>query len=192
MNKEVAFWGLYLMQACVIKQSSHQPVDGPYEITFATRHYDYGWKYYDRDSVKFSRPMRYVVGSYPIVYRLNTQELVIYTTPQGPDARPEVAFRQQHDKRTAARLFASFKQVNLDSLVRQTDDMFSDDGFSIDESVTKEGQNRRFRWSNVYLPSLFQLLSTTNHLSPERLKIYSDAEESNIIRQLQQASPRPH
>lgn len=158
------------------------------EVKFSLPHREYGWREYGSDSVKFSRPMQYLIDIYRATYVLDEHKLVLYKTAYQSGSAPIRICSNPISPQQARAFRQILRRSNPDSLVLRGNNVAADDGFQSVVALTKAGKTTELFWNNNYVPELVALLSIVNAASPEPFKIYPVAKEADFIQSLKATS----
>jgi hypothetical protein len=179
---------LFFLCSCATAIQHREHQKKPLEAKFTLAHREYGWREYDRDSVKFSRPIQYIIDFYRVTYVLNQHEVVLYKTAYQSGATP-IRIGSYGMSAQQARAFRRImRHANPDSMALRSNNVWANDGFQAEVTITKAGKVTELFWNNNYVPELVALLSIANATSPETLRIYSVGEENDLIQRLKASS----
>jgi hypothetical protein len=132
--------------------------------------------------------MPYTVDVYRITYVLNEREVVLYKTAYRSGATP-IRIGSKGISAQQARAFRQImRRTNPDSLALRSNNVWANDGFQAEVTVTKAGKMTELFWNNSYVPELVALLSIVNSTSPESLRVYPVIQEADFIQSLKATS----
>ncbi|WP_141106531.1 hypothetical protein [Hymenobacter gelipurpurascens] len=177
---------LLFLCASATKQQEHQKQR--LEVKFTLAHREYGWREYGRDSVKFTRPLQYLIDVYQVTYVLNQHEVVLYKTAYQSGATPVRIYSNAISAQHARAFRRIMRRANPDSIASRSNNVWIEDGFQAEVVLTKDRKTTELFWNNNYVPELVALLSIVNATAPEPLKVYPVTKEADFIRYLKATS----
>lgn len=125
----------------------------PNEIKFSFPHREYAWREYDRDSVKFARPMPYLTDVYQILYVLNQGEMVLYKTAYCSGCTPTRIFTKAISAQQTRLFRQIMRRVTPYSLASQSNNVWAEDGFQAEVTITKAGKTTKISGIITTCPS---------------------------------------
>lgn len=172
--------------ASAIRQQKHQRQR--LEAKFTLAHREYGWREYGRDSVKFSRPLQYLIDVYQVTYVLNQHEVVLYKTVYQSGTTPVRVYSNAISAQQARAFRQIMRRAKPDSIASRSNNVWIEHGFQAEVLLTKDRKKTELFWNNNYVPELVALLSIVNATAPESLKVYPVTKEADFIQYLKATS----
>ncbi|GAB3835221.1 hypothetical protein GCM10028821_31270 [Hymenobacter jeollabukensis] len=155
------------------------------EIRFALYHREYGDRVLNQGPGKPPRIIPYIKDGYPIVYVLSKIELSIYKIAE---KQKYIIYTKKLNEKQAKEFKEYFAKTDVTSLAGSSIAASVDDGFQVDVTVSKANNITTFRWSNVYIKPLVELLDIANVLSPNEFRFYKPSDKSLFVEQLRKNS----
>jgi hypothetical protein len=187
LAKAAILLNLLLATICVYSYQT-----GKDEVIFVREYREYGWKEYDANAVKLSRPIQTLADFYLVEYRLDASHLTISKlSATNPPKRTMLfsstlnrAQRQatQQALRTAVPALIQ-QQCNTSSIV--------DDGFHLDVTLTKLGMRKSFRWNGNYVQELLAFVDVITEVSPKKYRFYEPNQKEAFKESLLHANDTP-